>query len=163
MSDDRKVLFLSFAETLKMLTENRAKILTLPDNKIYYPELASGIYYLDYGENLIFKPAKFNYEGYFNVRAHSTLIVYLKSFKESLPQMKAQLLLFAKTEEEKILSQEFTGRVLYREPGTDRQLKHLNSLLRSNGVTPINSGEANAFWQGISVLRKRCVFKEIIE
>ncbi len=162
-NDDRKVLFLSFAGALKILVENRVTKLLLPNRGILYKELKDGIYYLDYGYDLIINPAESNYEGYFNAWAHSVLIVYLKNFHESLPGLKSQYIALAKTDEEKSLAREYTGNALYREPGTDRQLRHLNALLRSNGVAPIDLDEASTFQQGISVLRRRCVFKEIVE
>ncbi len=163
MADDRRVLFLSFSGTLKIISENKITKLLLPNKSILYKELNDGIYYLDYGYDFILNPAKFNYGGYFNTWAHNVLLVYLKNFHEKLPGLKSQLIALAQTDEEKSMAQEYTGNTLYREPGTDRQLKLLNSLLRSNEIEPIDLGDASTFWQGISVLRRRCVFKEIVE
>lgn len=161
--DDRKVLFLSFANTLKMIDNDRITKWKLSNGNIYYRELAEGLYYLDYGETLIYHPEMFNYEEYFSFLAHKILKIYLKSFKARQPSAKAQLIGSASNDEERTMAQEYVGHVLYREPGTDRQLKYLNMLLVSNSITPIHLGDASNFQQGIAVLRRRCIFKEIVE
>lgn len=114
--DDRKILFLSFAETLRMIADDRITKVRLTSGDHYYREIAEGLYYLDYGEKLIRSPASFNYEGYFNLSAYKKLKFYLEIFKARFPSSKAQRIEVASTDEEKLLAEEYTGHVLYREP-----------------------------------------------